>query len=73
MSIIKKSDLMDFADALYFMKEGKTLSIKSKPEQTYTVKGKKIMRSEDGHVSVTMGSVVPSLILSEEWFINDKE
>ena len=68
MSITKKSELMDFADALYFLKEGKTVKQKDFPP-TYKLKGKKIYRYEDGHTDVVVGSVNKNQLLAEDWVV----
>lgn len=68
MAITKKSELMDFADALYFIKEGKTVKQKDLPP-TYKLKGKKIFRQEEGHTEVVLGSVNAAQLLAEDWLV----
>ena len=68
MTIIKKSDLMDFADALYFLKEGKTVKQKDFPP-TYKLKGQKIFRHEEGHTDVVITSINTKQMLAEDWVV----
>ena len=70
MTIIKKSDLMDFADALYFLKEGKTVKQKDFPP-TYKMKGKKFFKFDDLPTSDVVDTFNTTLLLAEDWVVVD--
>jgi len=70
MTIIKKSDLIDFADALYFLKEGKTVKQKDFTA-VYKMKGKKIFKFDDLPTSTVINTFNTELLLAEDWVVVD--